>query len=112
MTEEEEEEADMPVSAKIDRLASAMTFYNRLYYKAMDQSRSRLLMEIWRKKEQMRNKCEQAFGPKREIGVQHLQTVEVYEDAKCFGDGLTAEYHYKPKVEDNVQEVKYVYHIE
>ncbi len=45
----------MPISEKIGKLAGTLGLGNRFYYMAMDQSRTRLLNEIWVRKQNMRN---------------------------------------------------------
>lgn len=107
-------------------------FFDRFYYIAMDPSRSRLLIEIWVRKSNMKNQSvsanikkgrrgrgrrpvdeagvqEQANAPKREIGVQHLQQVFVWNDCTVYGDYIGDEYRYRAPDAEHLQDMKYVY---
>ncbi|CAM5999629.1 unnamed protein product [Sphagnum balticum] len=53
---------DMSISEKIGQLAGTLGLGNRFYYMAMDQSRTRLLNEIWVRKQNMRNQMTMRRG--------------------------------------------------
>ncbi len=54
---------------------------------------------------------EQANAPKREIGVQHLQQVFVWNDCTVYGDYIGNEYHYRAPDAEHLQDMKYVYQV-
>ncbi|CAM5999630.1 unnamed protein product [Sphagnum balticum] len=85
---------DMPISEKIGKLVAEFAFFERFYYMAMDPSRSRLLIEIWVRKSNMKN-----------------QSVFVWNDCTVYGDYIGNEYHYRAPDAEHLQDMKYVYQV-